>query len=182
MKRAIVAPPLLSPAALTELKAWLGIALGRDDAELGALLGAALEVCEGFTGQLPIVSGCEDVLAAHVWWQSLSARPVQAITGVAALGLNGARRALAATEYMIDLDADGGGRVRLSAPISETRIVASYSAGMAASWELLPEGIRQGVIRLATFQHREREGDRAAPVPPSAVAALWRPWRRVHLL
>ena len=53
---------------------------------------------------------------------------------------------------------------------------------MAASWELLPEGIRQGVIRLAAFQHREREGDQAAPVPPSAVAALWRPWRRVHLI
>ena len=94
MKRAIVAPPLLSPAALTELKAWLGIALGRDDAELGALLRAALEICEGFTGQLPVLSGCEDVLAAHVWWQSLSARPVQAITGVSALGLDGTRRAL----------------------------------------------------------------------------------------
>ena len=181
MKRAIVAPPLLSPAALTELKAWLGIALGRDDAELGALLAAALEVCEGFTGQLPLLSGCEDVLAAHVWWQSLSARPVQAITGVSALGLDGTRRALAVTEYMIDLDADGGGRVRLSAPTGETRIVASYSAGTAASWELLPVGIRQGVIRLAAFQHRERESDRSTALPPSAVAAFWRPWRRVHL-
>lgn len=181
MKRAIVAPPLLSPAALIELKAWLGIALGRDDAELGALMRAALEVCEGFTGQLPIISGCEDVLAAHVWWQSLSARPVQAITGMAALALDGTRRALAVTDYMIDLDADGGGRVRLSAPISETRIVVSYSAGMAANWEQLPDGIRQGVIRLAAFQHREREADRPAPVPPAAVAALWRPWRRVRL-
>ena len=181
MKRAIVAPPLLSPAALTELKAWLGIARGRDDAELGALLRAALEVCEGFTGQLPLLSGCEDVLAAHVWWQTLSTRPVQAITGVSALGLDRTRRALTPTEYMIDLDADGGGRVRLSAPISETRIVVSYSAGVAASWEQLPEGIRQGVIRLAAFQHREREADRPAPVPPAAVAALWRPWRRMRL-
>ena len=181
MKRAIVAPPLLSPAALTELKAWLGIALGRDDAELGALLLASLEICEGFAGQLPLVSECEDVLAAHVWWQSLSARPVQAITGVSALALDGTRRALAVIDYMIDLDADGGGRVRLSAPITATRIVVSYSAGMAANWEQLPEGIRQGVIRLAAFQHREREADRPAPVPPAAVAALWRPWRRVRL-
>ena len=181
MKRAIVAPPQLSPAALTELKAWLGIALGRDDAELGALLQASLEVCEGFIGLLPLVSGCEDVLAAHVWWQSLSTRPVQAITAVAALALDGTRRALAVTDYMIDLDADGGGRVRLSAPIDVTRIVVSYSAGMAANWEQLPDGIRQGVIRLAAFQHREREADRPAPVPPAAVAALWRPWRRVRL-
>lgn len=181
MKRAIVAPPLLSPAALTELKSWLGIALGRDDAELGALLAAALEVCEGFTGQVPIVSGCEDVLAAHLWWQTLSARPVQAITGVSALALDGTRRALGVADSMIDLDADGSGRVRLWAPISETRIVVSYSAGMATQWEQVPEGIRQGVIRLAAFQHRERESDRPAPVPPAAVAALWRPWRRVHL-
>ena len=181
MKRAIVAPPLLSPAALTELKAWLGITLGRDDAELGALLAAAIEVCEGFLGQLPLISGCEELLAAHVWWQSLTARPVQAITGVAALAIDGTRRTLGVADYMLDLDAEGGGRVRLSAPIAENRIVVSFSAGLAASWEQLPEGVRQGVIRLAAFQHREREADRPAPVPPAAVAALWRPWRRVHL-
>lgn len=181
MKRTIVAPPLLSPAALTELKAWLGIALSRDDAELGALLAAALEICEGFLGQLPLISGCEEVLGAHVWWQSLSARPVQAITGVAALAIDGTRRALDMTGYMLDLTADGDGRVRLATRIDEKRIVVSYSAGIAASWELLPEAVQQGVIRLAAFQHREREADRPAPVPPAAVAALWRPWRRVHL-
>lgn len=181
MKRAIVAPPTLSPTALAELKAWLGVALPRDDAELAALLGAALEVCEGFTGELPLQSGCEDVLASHVWWQVLSARPVQAITAVAGMTLDGSRRTLPASAYMVDLDAEGGGRVRLTAPIAETRLVVSYTAGVAANWEALPESIRQGVIRLAAFQHREREAARPAPVPPAAVAALWRPWRRVRL-
>jgi uncharacterized phiE125 gp8 family phage protein len=181
MKRAIVAPHPLSPAALGELKAWLGLSIGRDDDELVALLGAALELCEGFIGLLPLTAGCEDTLPAACDWQPLSARPVQAITGVAALAIDGTRRALLPAEIMLELDADGDGRVRLVNRIAETRLVASYTAGLAASWETLPEAVRQGVIRLAAHQHREREGDKPMPVPPAAVAALWRPWRRVHL-
>ncbi|MDE2562089.1 MAG: hypothetical protein KGL48_07545 [Sphingomonadales bacterium] len=181
MKRAIVAPPALSPAALDELKAWLGVTTTRDDAELLALLTASLDLCEGFTGTMPIESGCEDVLRARGDWQALSARPVQAITALAALALDGARRALAAGDYEIDLDADGGGRVRLLVPTDEDRIAVTYTAGMAAGWEGLPEAIRQGLIRLAAFQHRERDSGAVAGLPPAAVAALWRPWRRVRL-
>ncbi len=73
MMRAIVAPPALSSAALTELKAWLGISRSADDAELVALLRTALEICEGFTGAMPLQSGCEEMLAASGEWQMLSA-------------------------------------------------------------------------------------------------------------
>jgi hypothetical protein len=45
----------------------------------------------------------------------------------------------------------------------------------------LPEGIRQGALRLAAHQYRERDVDAPQPVPPAAVAALWRPWRRMRL-
>ena len=46
----------------------------------------------------------------------------------------------------------------------------------------LPDAIRHGVIRLCAHQHRGRDDERkAAAVPPSVVAALWRPWRRMRL-
>lgn len=182
MMRAIIAPPALSSAALTELKAWLGISRSADDAELVALLRTGLEICEGFIGAMPLQSGCEETLNAAADWQVLSARPVRAITALAALDMTGARTALAATDYEFDIDAEGVGRVRLRRPIDQTRVVVTYSAGLAADWAGLPDAIRHGVIRLCAHQHRGRDDERkAAPGPPAVVAALWRPWRRMRL-
>lgn len=182
MMRAIIAPPALSSAALTELKAWLGISRSADDAELVALLRTAFEICEGFIGAMPLQSGCEETLGASSDWQALSARPVRAITALAALDLAGVRTALAAADYEFDIDAQGTGRVRLCRPIGQKRVVVTYSAGLAADWAGLPDAIRHGVIRLCAHQHRGRDDERkAAPVPPSVVAALWRPWRRMRL-
>jgi len=185
MKRAIVAPPALSPAALTELKDWLGISTTLDDAELTALIRTALELCEGFTGSMPLQAGCEEVLAASGAWQPLSTRPVQAITGAATIDPTGARTTLSASSYEIDIDAEGTGSLRLLNPIEQTRVAVHLVAGMAADWAALPDAIRHGVMRLAAYQHRER--DAAKPLtagganPPAAIAALWRPWRRVRL-
>lgn len=182
MMRAIVAPPALSSAALTELKAWLGISRATDDAELVTLIRAGLDTCEGFTGTMPLQSGCEQVLAASGEWQALAASPVQAITSLAALDMAGQRIALAAGTYEFDIDAAGIGRVRLLSPIDQARVVAVYSAGLASTWETLPDAIRHGILRLAAHQHRARDDDRKADaMPPAVVAALWRPWRRMRI-
>lgn len=181
MKRAIIAPPTLAPAALAELKAWLGITTSRDDAELSGLIRTALELCEGFIGVMPLASGCEETLPAHGTWQMLATRPVSAITGVWALAANGTRTALAAAAYDIDIDADGGGYVRLTAMPDQKRMAVRFTAGLAESWDTLPEAIRQGVVRWAAYQHRARDTDKALPGPPAAIAALWRPWRRMRL-
>lgn len=182
MMRAIVAPPALASAALSELKAWLGISRSTDDAELLALMRSAIDLCEGFTGTMPLQSGCEDVLAARGEWQVLSAQPVRAITALAALDAAGARTALAASDYEFDIDAEGRGLVRLLRPIEQRRLVVTYSAGLADDWAALPEAIRHGVIRLAAHQHRARDDEKKSELlPPTAVAALWRPWRRMRL-
>jgi uncharacterized phiE125 gp8 family phage protein len=189
MQRTIVTPAVLAPAALAELKQWLGITTAADDAPLAALLAAALETCEGFTGAMPLEAVCEEVLPlCHSWpetwrttWQHLATRPVQAITAVDGISAAGDRFALASDAYEAKLDADGGGRVRVTAPGDATRVAVRFTAGLAPDWDALPDGLRHGVMRLAAHQHRQREGDGAAPLPPAAVAALWRPWRRLRL-
>lgn len=181
MKRAIVAPPALSPAALSEVKAWLGIATSRDDAELTALLMAALELCEGFTGTMPLQAGCEEVLIASADWQTLSTRPVQSVTGLSAIATDGTRTTLAGTDYEFDLDADGTGKVRLRRPLSQSRIAVRFTAGLSPDWGSLPDAIHHGILRLAAHQHRGRDDARVSPTPPAVVAALWRPWRRMRL-
>lgn len=180
MKRAIVTPAALAPAALSELKDWLGITTLADDAQLIALLRSALDLCEDFTGTMPLQQGCEEILPVTSGWQMLTARPVQAITALDGIPAEGARFGLPITSYAIELDADGGGRVRVINPGSAGRIAVRFAAGLAPDWASLPEGLRHGLLRLAASQYRQREGDGAA-VPPAAVAALWRPWRRLRL-
>ena len=181
MKRAIVTAPVLSPVALSELKQWLGITTAQDDTALTGLLRAGLETCEGFTGLMPLEAECEEVLPLRGGWQMLFTRPVQAITALDGLSANGARSALPASAYAIELDANGGGRVMVTVPGDAARFAVRFTAGLAPGWEGLPESLRHGLLRLAAHQHRERETSGAGPLPPASVAALWRPWRRMRL-
>lgn len=181
MKRAIIAPADLAGPALDELKGWLAITTSGDDATLETLLRGALDMCEGFTGQMPLECTCEEILPASGEWQVLSARPVQAVTAVDGIPAEGPRLAFNPADYAIELDADGGARVRIIRPGSAGRIAVRFTAGMAAGWPSLPGGIRHGLIRLAAHGYRQRDQDALGPVPPAAVAALWRPWRRLRL-
>lgn len=182
MKRVIITPFALAPAALTELKDWLGITSLADDSQLTVLLRAAIEHCEDFTGLMPLEQTCEEVCPVISGWQALATRPVQAITLVQGIPAEGARFTLAVSAYAIDLTADGAGRVRVISPGAAGRVAVRYTAGLAASWTALPEGLRHGILRLAASQYRARESDGlSSAVPPAAVAALWRPWRRLKL-
>ena len=181
MQRAIVVPPAPAPEALAELKQWLALTGPREDAALERLIGAALELCEGFTGQMPLEATCEEVLAATDGWQWLTTRPIQAVVAIEGVPAEGARFALASDAYMLELDPDGGGRIRVTRPGAAGRVAVRFVAGLAPTWADLPESLRHGVIRLAAHQHRSRETGVADPVPPAAVAALWRPWRIVRL-
>ena len=48
----------------------------------------------------------------------------------------------------------------------------------SAGWDAVPAPVAQGVAMLAAhlFDHRESDA-----LPPAAVAALWRPYRRMRL-
>lgn len=180
MKRATIEPAVLAATALDELKQWLAISTLHEDGLLVGLLRASVEMCEGFTGTMPLESLSEEILAASRDWQCLGVRPVQAITGVEAIPDSGARFALPSEAYAIDLGDDGSGMVRLTRAIGASRIAVRFTAGLAAGWADLPQSLRHGIVRLAAHHYRERDGAPAMS-PPAAVAALWRPWRRMRL-
>ena len=182
MKRAIIAPTALADAALAELKHWLAITTTRDDEVLVSLLHAALDTCEAFTGAMPLETGCEEVMRSNRDWQRIATSPVVAITGVEALATDGSRVALPVDGYLIDITAEGCGRVRLTRALTESRIVVRFDAGLAPDWAGLPEGLRHGIIRLAAYQYRGRDGNASEQMPPASVAALWQPWRRMRMI
>lgn len=180
MTRTIITPAALPASALAELKQWLGITIAADDAPLRELLTAALAVCEGFTGAMPLEQVCEEQLYACASWMRLATRPVGAITAVEQIGGYGMRETLEPETYAVELEPDGTGRVRLLAP-RRGRIAVRFTAGLASDWDALPAALRHGIVRLAAHQHRERESSGASAVPPASVVALWRPFRRVRL-
>ena len=181
MMRVIVTPASLPAAALAALKDWLGITVTADDASLGVLLRASLDLCAEFTGMVPLSATIEETLPLTGDWQVLASRPVLAINSVLAIALDGSRHALGVIGYDSDIAADGTGRLRVYDNGLMTRFVVQFTAGLAPDWDHLPEPLRHGIIRLAAHQYRTRETPGAEPLPPASVAALWRPWRRLRL-
>jgi uncharacterized phiE125 gp8 family phage protein len=173
------APLEAGAEALAEAKAYLRAEGAGEDALIARLLGSAAELCEQFIGQALIRRAFEDVIPAASAWTRLGAGPVSAVTGVESAPVTGTPEPLGSDLYAIDVDAMGDGWVRLTAPRTG-RVRVRFEAGMAAEWTGLPEAVRHGIIHLAAHLYTRRDGPNEAP-PPAAVAALWRPWRRLRI-
>ncbi len=181
MKRAIVVPAIVAGAALDELKDWLAITTPRDDAVLTSLLHGALDMCEAFTGHMPLEALCEETLPASAFWQKLQTRPVQAVAGLEGLLPHGTRFPVKAQDHAVELDADGTAKIRLLRQVGASRLAVRFTAGITPNWSALPESLRQGILRLAAHHYTQRAAGGGDTAPPAAVAALWRPWRRLRL-
>ncbi len=170
-----IVPPV--PAVATA-KAYLRIDGDADDATLATLVAAAIGHGEAFTGQMLIARDVVELLPASPAWRRLARTPVRAITAIETPDADA--EPLPVDSHAFGIDAGGDGWVRLTAPITGGRAQVRYVAGLAEAWEALPEPIQQGVIRLAShlYAHRDAADEGA---PPAAVAALWRPWRRMRL-
>ncbi|MET1113255.1 MAG: head-tail connector protein [Allosphingosinicella sp.] len=175
---ALVLPPEAAGAA----KGYLRVERSDEDALIAGLVAAAAELCEGFTGRALLARGFVETMPASRAWQRLTRAPVRAITLVEALADDGTAQPLASADYGIDIDSGGDGWARLTHPGEARRIRVGYQAGLATAWDELPAALRQGVTRLAAhfYIHRAVEGPRPIE-PPAAVAALWRPFRRLRL-
>lgn len=160
--------------AVAAVKAVLRVGLADEDALIAAFAETALGLCEQFIGQVAIVRTLRDRMPVSAAWQRVGAGPVRAIAGVETL----AGEPLAAEAYAIDVDASGNGWVQVSDGGGARLVVAVFDAGLAADWSGLPAPLRQGVVLLACHLFDERD---ASVAPPTAVTALWRPFRRMTL-
>lgn len=196
-------PAPVEPVGLGELKAYLRFDDASEDALLAGLLHSARALCEAFTrvwlvqrGAVetvvavpPVVRGYPSQSALNLAWASVSARspsgarlqgaPVVAVGLVEAIDPGGGARTLTPDAYVVGYDADRVARVATTDPTA-AQLRVTYTAGMAADWNGVPEPLRQGIVRLAAHMWTNRDGaDEAGP--PAVVAALWRPWRQVRI-
>jgi len=175
-----MAPASALPVSLAEIKAYARISTSDEEALLAAMMRAATDLCERFTGRLLIARAVEEALPAVRTWTRLAMGPVRSIGGVAALDRGGNATPLPSDAFAIDVDAAGDGWVRLSAPGEAKRVRVSYVAGLGEDGNAVPEALRQGILCLAAHLHA-RAGNDIGDSPPAAVTALWRPWRRLSL-
>ena len=145
----IVGDGIVVPAeALAAAKEFLRVGHDGEDALIEALVAAAAELCERFTGLVLPARTFDETLPAKSGWQRLGRTPVRSIGQVE--GLEGADAApLPPDAYSIDIDADGEGWVRVTEPGAAERLRIGYEAGLATAWADLPEALRHGIVRLA---------------------------------
>ncbi|SEJ69327.1 phage conserved hypothetical protein, phiE125 gp8 family [Sphingomonas sp. OV641] len=172
--------PAAIAAAVGEARAYLRLEGEAEQALLERLAASAIALAEAFTGTLLVTRTVEDVLPATTQgWQLLAAAPVVAIGGMTGLPAEGAPFVLPPSVYAVDVDADARGWVRVIAAGAAGRVAVSYTAGLGATWAALPPPLAQGVAMLIAHLFNDRDAGRA---PPAAVAALWRPYRRMRLM
>lgn len=180
MRRDVLVSADLTGDAIDELKQWLGIKRDDEDANLTALLKASLDMCEGFVGQRPLSATCEETVTLSGGVAALTSRPITFVDEVDSVDSSGERALLAEADYSVQISAEGEATVQLENAGVGDAVVVRYTAGIANTWAQLPGALRHGIIRLAAFLYRERDGAKAMP-PPASVTALWRPWRLVRL-
>jgi uncharacterized phiE125 gp8 family phage protein len=174
----------LPPEAAAAVGEFLRAGGAGETALIEALAGSAADYCEQFTGTVLIARGFTETLRPTGGWQRLGRTPIRAISGVDALPAGGPAQPLAPAAFAVDIDAQGDGWVRVTERTGADRVRISYQAGLAADWDSLPAALRHGVIRLAAHLYSVRTADGADGRrldPPAAVAALWRPYRRLRL-
>ncbi|WP_419813845.1 head-tail connector protein [Glacieibacterium sp.] len=168
-------PAGFAPVAVEEVKAFLRVDASSEDAVIGGFVRASAALSEAFTGQWLIARDFTQTVAASGDWQRLAVAPVVAIDGLA-----DAAGALPGGAYEVDIDLAGAGWVRLLRGDATARVTVTGRAGLAASWNGVPEPLRAGIVRMAAhlFTHRD---DPDATALPAGVSALWRPWRRISI-
>lgn len=164
--------------AVAAIKAALRIDGAGEDALIEALANTALGMAEQFVGQVLIARTIHCTLPVISGWQRLAAAPVRAIGAVAGLAVDGTATVLPVVDYAIDVDARGDGWVRITDSGGAGRVLVTAEAGCVDDWDALPAPMRQGVVLLAGYLFSERDTTRP---PPTAITALWRPFRGVML-
>ncbi len=173
--------PVMPPdEAVAEARAYLRIDHEDEDALLASLIATALRQCEAFCALVLLRRGFSERLNASGNWQRLFVTPVASVTGVTGIPAEGASFPLAVEAYAVDIDNAGDGWIRVTMPGAAGRILVAGQAGIAGDWGAIPEALRQGVLRLVSHLYAVRDSA-DDPGPPAAVAALWRPWRRMRL-
>jgi uncharacterized phiE125 gp8 family phage protein len=173
--------PAATAVALGEIKAYLRIEGAHEDALLAGLARTATALCEAFTGLALVERPVRERMPADGRWRRLARAPVAGVDGVDLLAADGAPTPLVGEAWAVEQADVGEARVRVVGGPADQLAQVRYRAGVGADWNAVPEPLRQGIVRLVAHLYAHRDAAAGGAPPSAAVAALWRPWRRMRL-
>lgn len=178
-----MAPFAAPAAAIAEARDDLRIDGSGEDAAIARAIEAAALICERFTDRIWFEREGWARLAPSGAWQRIGLAPVRAVLSVGRVAGDGSVTPIGVGAHEIDIDAGECAWVRVSDGEAEGRVEVRVTAGAASGWGAVPGPLRQGIVRLAAHLYRERGagGSESESIPPAAVAALWRPYRRMRV-
>ncbi len=162
-------------AALSELKAYLRIEDGREDALLAGLLRAATETVEAMLGVLLFEREVTERGPLRGGELSLTAEPARSLVSVALAESDGTESPYTG-QASFEVSREGVGRVLVPGQPDGRTVTVRYRAGMGADWNWVPEVLRLAVLRAAAHFHAHRDGADDSGLPP-AVRRMLAPWR-----
>lgn len=168
------APPA---AMLEELKAYLRLEDGREDALLAGLLRAATEAVEAMLGQLLLEREAEELSVVKDGALTVRAEPAKGL--VSAL-VAGEAAPLGPEQFRWAPTASGRGRALVSGLVDGTEVSVRYWAGLAVDWNGIPEVLRLAVIRIAAHFHSHRDAA-DGPGMPAGIERMLAPWKARRL-
>ncbi|RMF11098.1 MAG: hypothetical protein D6773_00370 [Alphaproteobacteria bacterium] len=187
--------PAVTPVSLAEAKAHLNVDFADDDALITALIDAATEYFDGWSGTLG------RALITQTWQQAMSAfpasvrlwlplAPVQSITSVQYYDAADVLQTFAASNYRLQADGAGpyielvSGASWPNVGVRDDAVIVTFVAGYGNTGADVPEPIRQAILLLIGHLYENREavtvGVSAADLP-LGVSHLVAPFARARI-
>ncbi len=181
----LTTPPAVEPVTLAEAKAHLRIEDAAEDALITALIVAARQWAEEYTGRAFINQTWQ--LWRDDWpetdWVELPRYPVVSVSQIQTFDDADAATTWNSANYFVDAARDFGRVVRRKAacwPLpsrSAQGVLIEYVAGYGASPSSVPEAIRLAIRQIVAAWHENRGDEKGDAMPSAMVAALLDPYR-----
>lgn len=167
--------PASEPVTLSEAKSYLRVDSSTEDSLVNLLITAARKSAEEYLRRSLITQSWklayDDFIAGDI---ALPRGPVQSITSVALVDINGSSSAVSASVYSLNAAKT---HMVLDGILSAHRVEIIYVAGYGAASDV-PAPLRQGIL-AHTAEMFDRRSE-AAALPASALA-LYAPYRELGL-
>lgn len=188
MALVLVSAPATEPVSLTEAKLHLRVDSTADDSLITALITAAREYVEAFTGRALITQTWDYILDA---WPSgdeivIPLPPLQSVTSVTYRDSDGNTSTVSSSTYTVDTDSEPGRVVLLTGytwPSTTLYAVGGvrvrFVAGYGDNASDVPQALRQAMLLLVGHWYENREDATTAnvrPIPLGAQMLMW-PYR-----
>lgn len=156
----LITPAATLPVTVAEAKAHSRIDISDDDALLGAMLSAATDMAEQYTGRSLITQTWDMTLDAFPTEFELTRAPVASITAITYTDTAGTTQTLASTDYVLVLDDFRLAKVvpayGVTWPTARSNVTVRYVAGYTNA-AAVPEAIKAWIKLMVSTMYENRE-------------------------